>query len=119
MMLDFFFLSFLSLVYPFTHMHVHYHKLLRHSQIVVLVDLVDDCHCSRQSKGSQAIASLVSSFIAICNHRLYPVDISAKASQLHLLTLARFDRQWICVNPLVGGHVCGVMCICKDIEDSW
>lgn len=70
-------------------------------------------------KGSKATCIISSSFITICHHRLYAVDISAEASQLHLLTLACFDRQRICVNPLVGRYVGGVMCVCKNIEDSW
>jgi hypothetical protein len=69
-------------------------------------------------KGKKNVQIIVLSFVTICNQRFYPVDISAKTSQLHLLALARLNRQWISVDPFIGRHVSGIMRICKDIEDS-
>lgn len=44
------------------------------------------------------------------------MDIRTKAPQLHLLTLARFNCQWVCIYPLIRGYICRFGCICQNIE---
>ena len=57
-------------------------------------------------------------FISVCDHRLDPMNVCTEASQLHLLTLARFDRERVRVNPLISGDVGGFLCVGEDVENG-
>jgi hypothetical protein len=54
--------------------------------------------------------------IAICDHSLNPMDIGAKAPQLHLLTFPCLNSQRVCIYPFVHRHVCRLGGICQYIE---
>ena len=47
------------------------------------------------------------------------MNIRAEASQFHLLTLACFDCQRVCINPFIGGHLGRLRGIGEDVKDSW
>ena len=60
-----------------------------------------------------------SPLVAVRDHSLDPVHVRAEAPQLHLLALARLDRQRVRVHPLVRGHVRGLRCVREDVEHRW
>lgn len=47
------------------------------------------------------------------------MDIGAEASQLHLLALASFDCQRVCVDPFISGHLGRLGRVSEDVEHSW
>lgn len=56
--------------------------------------------------------------VPVRHHRLNSVHVRAEAPQLHLLALARFDSQGVCVDPLVRRDVRRLRGICEDVEDG-
>ena len=59
---------------------------------------------------------LILPIVPVRHHRVYPVNISAEATQLHLLALARLDRMRVCVHPLIGRNISRFRCVRQDVE---
>ena len=55
-------------------------------------------------------------FVTVRHHSLDTVHIRAEAPHLHLLALARLNRQGIRIYPLASGNFCRVRGVCEDIE---
>ena len=73
-----------------------------------LNDLINRTHAPRVNRHLCHQHHIVLSFIPIRHHGFNPVHVRAEAPQLHLLALARFDRQRVGIDPLVGRHVSGL-----------
>lgn len=81
-----------------------------------LNDLINRTHAPRVNRHLCHQHHIVLSFIPIRHHGFNPVHVRAEAPQLHLLALARFDRQRVGIDPLVGRHVSGLRCVRQDVE---
>jgi hypothetical protein len=62
------------------------------------------------------ICQSVSTLITIRNHSLYPVNIRAKTSQLHLLALTGLNSQRIGIYPLIRRDIGRLVGVYKDVE---
>lgn len=59
-----------------------------------------------------------STFVAIGDHGFDAMYVGAEAPELHLLALARLNRQWVRVHPLIRRNVGGLGRVGQNVEYS-